>query len=287
MSLAKIGVVVSRNKSTILTVGGICGVIGAGVLACKATIKAQDLKLDTINKIEAIKESGYSDEKQYRKDLFSTYLAAGRQYAKLYGPALLLGGASIGSILYGHNILNKKLVTVAGAYKALTMDYDDYRRRIIDRLGADNARSISYGMQPVEVTTDDGKGKTKTQTIEVVPQDMYGNVMSDRSVFFDEQSIYWSENPEENKHFLMKLEQDAQKEFDKNGYLFLNWVYKRLDVPETYAGANCGWIKGWGNDEIDFGIFDIYSAASRRFVNGLEPVILLNFNDDGYIADKI
>lgn len=286
MSLAKIGVVVSRNKSTILTVGGICGVIGAGVLACKATIKAQDLKLDTVNKIEAIKESGYSDEKQYRKDIFSTYLAAGRQYAKLYGPALLLGGASIWSILYGHSVLNKKLVTAAGAYKALTIDYDEYRSRLINRIGKDNERSIAYGMQPTEVTVEEN-GKKVTRSIEAVPESMYGNVMSDRSVFFDEQSIYWSENPEENKHFLMKLEQDAQKEFDKNGYLFLNWVYKRLDVPETYAGANCGWIKGWGNDEIDFGIFDIYSTASRRFVNGLEPVILLNFNDDGYIADKI
>lgn len=286
MSLAKIGVVVSRNKPMIMTVAGVCGVVGAGVLACKATIKAEGIKIETDAQIEAIKESGYSDEKEYKKSLYKTYLAAGRQYAKTYGPAILLGGASIWSILYGHNLLNKKLLLAAGSYKALTMDYDNYRHRVQERFGEDIARSITHDMKTEEITFMDGK-KEKTQTIEYVPEEMGSNPTSDRSVFFDEASIYWSEDPEENKRFLMQLEKDAQREYDKHGYLFLNWIYKKLDVPETYVGAHCGWIKGYGCDEIDFGIFDVYSAASRRFVNGLEPVILLNFNDIGYIADKI
>ena len=78
-----------------------------------------------------------------------------------------------------------------------------------------------------------------------------------------------------------------QKLFNKKGYLFLNTVYRALDIPETYAGSVCGWVKGLGDNQIDFGLFDTSREGIRRFVNGYEAVVLLDFNDDGYIADKI
>lgn len=284
--IAGVRVLVSNHGPTIMTVAGVTGVVGAGVLACKATIKVQDIKLDTVAKVEAIKESGYTDEAEYNAAIRKEYFAAGRAFARAYGPAIIIGALSIGSILYGHRVLCGRNLVLAGAYKALTCNFDDYRARVKERFGEDVARSVTHDMRTDTIHIWDKDGE-RDEIVEYVPETMAGNPTSDRSVFFDDMSIYWSENPEENKEFLLKLQKRAQEKFDKDGYLFLNWIYKRLDVPENYAGANCGWVKGLGDNEIDFGIYDIYSAASRRFVNGLEPVILLNFNDDGYIADKI
>lgn len=286
MSLAKIGVMVSKNKPMIATVAGVSGVVVAGVMACKATVKVSEVNVEIGARIEAVKESGYTDVKKYRKDLYKTYLAAGIEYARLYGPSVIIGGLAIGSIFYGHNLLNKKTVALAGAYKALTMDFDSYRHRVFERLGEENERSIRYNMRPMDVEVEEN-GKTVTKTVEVIPEENYGNGTTYRSVFFDETSIYWTKDPEENKAFLLDVQNRAQKKLEEDGYLFLNWVYDQLDVTETYAGAHCGWVMGLGEDRVDFGIYDVYSPASRRFVNGLEPVVLLNFNDDGYIADKI
>ena len=284
MSLVKsIGAIVVRHGPTIATVAGSLGLCVAGVKACQATIKAEGVRVETVARVEMIKESGYTSKKKYDADIRNEYIEAGKKFAKLYGPSIVLAMVSFGLIFGGHRVMCKRNVMIAGAYKALTTDFDKYRQRVIDRFGPENERAVKYNTRTIE--TEDPNTGEKT-LVEYVPEDMV-NLPTDRSRFFDESSIYWKENPEENMRFLMKVLEDAQKKFDKDGYLLLSWVYEQLDLPVTYASTVCGWVKGLGDDFIDFGIWNIYSAASRRFVNGLEPVILLTFNDDGYIADKI
>ena len=60
-----------------------------------------------------------------------------------------------------------------------------------------------------------------------------------------------------------------------------------LGIPKTKAGQVVGWIKGNGDDFIDFGIFDIHREKARDFVNGYERSILLDFNVDGEIWSKM
>lgn len=283
--IGNVGRVIVNHGPTIATVVGIGGVVASGVMACKATIKAQPIMVETQAKVEMVKESGYTNKKQYDRDITMEYLKAGKDLVKIYAPSIIVGGLSIGSILYGHNVLCTRNLIMAGAYKALTMDFDAYKDRVIERLGEDNERAIRFDTKQMEYEEIDEDGVIHKKYIEYVPKEM--TVGNDRSVFFDERSIHWTENPEENKKFLLKVQERMQKKFDQQGYLFLKDVYEELDVPITYASTVCGWCKGLGDDYIDFGIFDIFSDASRRFVNGFEPIILLNFNDDAYIADRI
>ena len=64
-----------------------------------------------------------------------------------------------------------------------------------------------------------------------------------------------------------------------------------LGVKRTKAGAQVGWVYDEknqnGDNYVDFGIFDIYSPKARDFVNGLEKVIVLDFNVDGCVLDMI
>ena len=65
-------------------------------------------------------------------------------------------------------------------------------------------------------------------------------------------------------------------------------MYDALGIPKTPAGQVVGWLLGAGDDYVDFGFLkDDADFAARRFVNGLEPVVLLDFNVDGVIYDKI
>ena len=67
--------------------------------------------------------------------------------------------------------------------------------------------------------------------------------------------------------------------------MFLNEVLDMLGIDRVPAGQQVGWVldSETGDGFIDFGIFDIKCEANRRFVNGLEKSIWLNFNVDGDI----
>ena len=75
------------------------------------------------------------------------------------------------------------------------------------------------------------------------------------------------------------------------GHVFLNEVYDMIGIPRTKAGQIVGWIydekNPVGDNFIDFGIFDETKQKSIDFVNGYERTILLDFNVDGVIYDKI
>lgn len=278
-----IGTTVQRHGPTIATVAGVCGVVGGGVLACKATLKVEQIMKNTQLDSEIIKESAYTNKKQYDRALTKVYVNCGRQLAKAYGPAVLVSAFSIGLILYGHKVICARNVMLTGAYKALTMDFDEYRNRVAEEFGYDNELCIRHNMA-VEKKINPETGQEE-EWLYIVSEDPAA--WNARSKFFCESSIYWTEDPEQNLEFLKKIENEMQRLFDKKGYLFLNTVYKALDIPETYAGSVCGWVKGFGDNIIDFGLANYSREAVRRFVNGYEAVVLLDFNDDGYIADKI
>lgn len=285
MIFKQTGNVIMRNLPTIITIAGSVGVIAGGVVACRATLKADRVIEQHNTNIEVVKESGFSDIRLYRKMIFKTYLETGIKFARLYGPAIIITSFSLGGILYGHNVLRTRNLALAGAYKALTTNYEGFRNRVQDQYGEDNRIALENDFKVEEITEKDEDGKDIKKNIVVMPEpEVLGN---EHAKFFCESSIYWTKDPEKNLRFLRNVEERMQEKFDKQGYLFLNDVYDQLDIPRTYGGSVCGWIKGLGDNRIDFGIYDIFRESSRRFVNGYEPVILLDFNHDGYIADKI
>lgn len=286
MVLKQVGRMVSRNLPTIITIAGAVGVVAGGVLACKATLKLDSVVTEHNLNVEVVRESGYSDIKLYRKAMFQTYGGTVIKFARLYGPAIIVTSLSLGGIFYGHNILRARNIALVGAYKALVTDYSGFKDRVEERLGYEERVILEHDMDVIEVEEETADGKTEKKKVVVVPPEpeVPGN---EHAKFFCESSIYWKKNPEENLNFLRDVEKRMQEKFNRQGYLFLNDVYDELDIPRTYGGSVCGWIKGLGDNIIDFGIYDTYRESARRFVNGLEPVILLDFNHDGYIADKI
>ena len=64
-----------------------------------------------------------------------------------------------------------------------------------------------------------------------------------------------------------------------------------LGIPRSKAGQVVGWIydpeNPVGDNFVDFGIYEADREKARDFVNGYERSILLDFNVDGNIWEKM
>ncbi len=294
----KAGFQLKKHSPEILVVTGVIGVVTSAVLACKATRKLDSVLEESKEQIDKIKdyieEEGYSEgytEKDASKDLTITYTQSALKIAKLYGPSVILGAASIGAIFGGHNILRKRNVALAAAYTAVDKGFKDYRNRVIERFGKELDRELKYNIKSdtVEVTELDEDGKEKTSKVTVNTVDP--NELSEFARFYDDGCTGWTKDPELNLVFLKKQQCWANDLLKSRGWLTLNEVYDMLGITRTAAGMVVGWIYDEkhpvGDNFVDFGIYDINNEANRRFVNGLERTILLDFNVDGNIYDKI
>lgn len=290
---------VKKHSPEILIVAGIAGVVTSAVMACKATMKVNEVLAETkenINKVHDVMADQGISEKEYSKedsarDLAIIYGKAGVKLAKLYGPAIALGGLSLTAIVCSNNILRKRNVALAAAYTAIDTSYKQYRSRVIEKFGENVDREMKYGIKAVQIeekTVDEnGKKKTVKKTVEVVNPYDY----SDYARFFDVGNPNWEKDSEYNLMFLKRQQAYANDKLKANGYLFLNEVYDMLGIPKSKAGQVVGWIydpeNGSGDNYVDFGIYNVNREAARDFVNGYERTILLDFNVDGNIWEKM
>ena len=288
-----------KHSPEILVVSGIVGGIASTVMACKATTKVSDILTNTREQVEIIHEvteDGGANGIEYteddcKKDLAIVYAKTGVELVKLYAPAVILGAASITSILASHKIMRTRNVALAAAYTAVDKGFKEYRGRVVDRFGEAVDRELKYGIKAqkiteTEVDPETGKEKKVKKTIEVIDPVSGCSVYAK---FFDEASRCWEKDPQANLFFLRAQESHANDLLRARGHLYLNEVYDMLDIPRTKAGQVVGWVykpeNPVGDNFVDFGIYDIHREATRDFVNGYERSILLDFNVDGNILD--
>lgn len=300
----KVGFKLQQKSPEILVSLGIIGVVTSAVLACKATTKAGKIveeakdAIDTIHEAEesGITNSGESYSKDdCKKDLVVTYVQTGVKFAKLYGPSVVLGAASITSILASHNIMKKRNVALAAAYAAVDKSFKDYRGRVLERFGEQVEKELRYGIKAQEVdktvTDDKGKKKTVKETVDVADAGWDPSKYSPYARIFDESHPDWKKDAELNAYYLSARQAQANDTLKSQGHLFLNEVYDMLGFKRTKAGAVVGWIydekKPVGDNFVDFGLFEVRRPAAVDFVNGLERSFILDFNVVGDITTMI
>ena len=279
-----------KHSPEILLITGIVGTVVSAVMACKATTKVNDILNETKETIDTIHdgtENGEIKGTEYtqedaKKDLAIIYVQTGIKFVKLYAPSVILGTLSITSILASNNILRKRNVALAAAYATIDKTFKEYRGRVVERFGEAVDRELKYNIkaEKIEKTVTDpetGKEKKTKEKIEVVDESGIGQYAR----FFDEFSECWEKDPEYNLMFLRRQQQYANDRLISRGYLFLNEVYEMLGLEPSKAGQVIGWLYRPNNPKfqncIDFGIYNIARKENRKFVNGIERSILLDF----------
>ena len=129
-AFGKVGLKLKKHSPEILIAAGVVGTVTSAVMACKATTKAGDIvekmkkDLDDIHKASELEDVDYTEE-DIKKDTTIVYAQTGIKFAKLYGPSVILGTASIVSIRAGHNITRKRNAALTAAYAGVNKCFNE------------------------------------------------------------------------------------------------------------------------------------------------------------------
>lgn len=279
-----------KHSPTILLGVGLVSMVGSTVLACRATLKLEDVLDKAENDLEVAKgvrdlhPDKYS-EKDRKQDVAIIYVRGVVGVAKLYAPAIILGGVGIACLTKSHKILQDRNMALTAAYVAVDTAFRNYRQRVVDTYGEETDREMRYGSEEVTVIEDE-TGKA-VDAIRVIP-----GLPSGYARWFDETNNNWNAPPFDNNNFVfIRTQQNwANDQLRGRGHLFLNEVYSMLGIAHTSAGAIVGWIYDRNNERgdgyVDFGCFDKSNTKKPLdFFNGRDGAILLDFNVDGPIWD--
>ena len=283
---------VQKHSPKIMFVAGVVGVVGTVVLASRATLKLDDV-LEEHNKIKEqisfgleLGKNAYNDE-DAKKDLLTLYSKTVLNIAKLYGPAVLLGIASIASLTGSHVVLSNRLTGVSAAYAALDKAFRTYQQRVAAEIGEEREAVLRHGSsEEREIVVETNEGPV-VKTVKG-----RGHGKSPYARLFDEiNSRNWSSEWQYNQMFLKSVQNMCNDKLRATGHLFLNEVYDALGLERTSAGAVVGWVMGGpeghtGDGYVDFGIFDDRYEGTQ-FMNGSIRDVWLDFNVDGVIYQLI
>ena len=262
MSKAKLGL--KKNAPVILSVAGGVGVVGATVFACVKTIKAKDILDEHARTAEAIEKASELPEEEYseedkKKDTIAMY--------------------------------KQRNAALAASLASVTTAFNEYRARVKEKFGDEVDRKLRFGIKDeiVEDTVVDpetGEVKTESKVVETASVNY-----SDWARFFCEDNPNWVKDAEANLFFVKSQQNYLNDLLKSRGYVFLNEAYERLGFEPTAAGQVVGWVYDPEDEScdccVDFGIYNGNDPAKVLFVNGQERSILLDFNVDGSIIDRV
>lgn len=275
----------------ILAVVGVGGVITAGVLAARATLKLDDLVTTLEADREAVKETEFETEKDRAKALFKAQSKFVLGLVKIYGPAAALGVAGIGALLGGQGVLKRRNVALVGAYSSLEQVYREYRKRVIDEVGEEKEQEIRLNLRAVDEVEGDESDKPAD-----VLSDQHKVILgaSEYAVFFDRyNSSNYSPHYDTNMSFLRIAQTHLNDMLVSRRYLFLNEAYDAMGLPRTESGQVVGWMYdpkvNEGDNHVDLGLdnFENIRNGSIRNKAFTDNAILIDPNVDGVIVDKV
>lgn len=304
-TVSKISYKISANSPTILIVAGAVGIVTATVLACRSTLKAKEVvenskkDMDMIHDCEAnktLEESGEYTKEDAKKDKVKVAVKTTVNLFKLYIIPIIIFVLSFWAIFASHGIMIRRNTAISAAYAGLAATFKDYRGRVVEKFGDGVDKELRYGLKAVDVEEEQKDEEGNVETVKTKKTVYDRPKYSDYARFFGKDySDCATDDPEYNMVFLKEtlgwLNRVLISRAGKPVYL--NEVYDALGIERTDAGQVVGWRylpddkTHRGDNYISFGAFfdDLTKAgpAERRFVNGLESVVLLDFNVDGEV----
>lgn len=288
-----------KASPTIFMVAGVIGVAASAVLACRATLKLDEILEKREKEVNRFKDAAADEElSEYtednaKKDIRTTNIRTGLDLATLFAPAILLGGLSVTSIFWSNHILNVRNATLTAAYATLHDDYKAMLKRIDENLNTELANKIKYN----EVTKDvdlveeheDGSAETKTEKVHECDRDAnpyafyFGPyIQTGKGDWIKNPN--WYKNPANTLTWLRGREAYCNRVAHIKGRYFMNDALDELNLPRTKTGQIVGWILNNddsavdGDNYISFGINDLDAL-------NIDPNlgIRLEFNVDGNV----
>lgn len=277
-TVARQALIAQKNSPKLLFVAGIVGFGATVVLSSRATVKMNDVidnaqdELQLAQTMLESEEVPTYNEAEHREDVTKIYIDTAFKTAKLYAPAIIIGGLSVACLTKSHTIQAKRNSALTAAYISLERAYTSYRDKVCAEVGREKEMELYEKPQICQI------------------HDPYGNpqeaqiTSSPYAKFFDRTNKHYNLEHDRNVIFITLQQNYLNDRLKARGHVFLNEVYDALGMDHTTAGAVTGWVVGNGDDYIDFGPFHDRDATTYR---GRDGAILLDFNVDGLIYELI
>lgn len=289
-----------KNAPTLAIGAGVFGLVGAVYLSGKAAIKTQDILAEHREEMKQ-EDDAYEEvivirqddpeacpevtEKTHNAAKLSISMQTGVKVLKAYGPTLAVAGLSIVAIVYGRNIFQKRLTSLAAALQITTATLERYRTAVAEETGEEKEAEIykSATMKHLE--------RMANQIDSLEEAHSARNKVS-RTAFarwFDQSNSMWTNQPGENRFLIANSQNYFNDILHRRGYVFLNEVYTHLGFQPVPEGQTMGWVRNsdFPDTVIDFDVFNSQSSESRAFVNDLTPNVLLDFHGASYILGEL
>lgn len=285
---------VQKRSPELLLIGSGVGVVVGTVMACKATLKVEDIlatHADTMDKIHTVADKNLDDytAQDAKKDTTICFVKTALKIGKLYAPSALIFACSFGMALGAHRIITKRAAGFAAALAAVDKGFKEYRERVIEKYGkeVDEALRFGYiGKTEVEntVTDENGEEKTVTESVDIVKED---ESMYMRYITKTNQEV-WSRSEAALEHLLTMKQAVLNNLLKAKGRVTLNEAYHELGLKECADGMVVGWVcepnNPVGDNYIQFTVKKVM-LLNERGKNELAYAI--DFNVDGNIYDRL
>lgn len=293
------GLKVRKNGAELSLGVGIGGIILTVIESSKATLSAGDileLHRERMGEMKEAIEVAKEDHLEFNpgREKMIIWSKTFVDLAKLYAPAITLGGLSVGAIILSRNIMHRRYLAAVAAYNAVREAFDAYRDRVRDEMGDMYDHHFRYGTELREVTEEiiDEKGKKKKVTkMEEVPgtekvENRQLNFWWDEYLPNGLKNTNWDPNPEYCKSWLRGRENLITDLGRRNGYLFVNDVLRELGLPGVFPdGQLLGWVFDKNNYAfVDLGLSDNNGSASE---SGRGKRYMITLTPQGVVYDKL
>lgn len=205
---------VSDNSPVLLTAVGVAGVITTAYLTHKAAVKmtGEELEYEFMTK---------DDDARYEptaKELI-------QKHWKLYIPPVSVAAVTCVSIIGANRIGTRRAAAVAAAYTISERAYDEYKSKVIERIGVNKEREIRDSIAQDRVTRDiTHAGELIEQDGKVLCHDAY----SGRFFYSTVESVNKAVNV-------------VNKEINDNGSATISDFYDAVGLSHTSISDSFGW----------------------------------------------
>ena len=273
---------------------GVVGVVATVVLASKATLALDEVLDEHDGAIDnfadavgaPLKNGGHYTEDDRKSDVRKQYVFTAGKIVKLYGPAFVVGVASIGCLTGAHVTLNRRNAGLMAAYATVDTAFKQYRERVVEEHGREKDLEYANGLDTRDVYSEKKNGEP------VVKKQKMAAGSSQYGRMFNKHNHNFETDPNHNIFFLKAQQTYANQKLDAQGYVMLCDIYDALGFERTPESMVVGWVKknprGGSDGYISFGCWDDERMeAFYDFVTGRENEILVDFNVDGVVYDLL
>ena len=287
---------IAMAAGTVLVVGG---AVATGYATIKAVevVKAHKLMVEQIHEASELHVDEYT-EKDKQDDLVKAYSTTAVKLARTYAAPVALVGGGLGCMWWSHGEMTKRNLALGTALAGARTAFENYRNRVKAEGGEELDRHYMYGSEPFKLTVnkvdENGKHHSETTDVEAIESvDISDNGAFLHQVLFSrDNSIAYTGEESFDKNFIKSQEAWTVVHLKSKGFVTLDEVYESIGIDISGKGylKSFGWIYDPKHPEQcvypEFKMTPIY-VRKPGTTDEMEKAWVLEFNDLGYILDKI